>query len=145
MEGVVSDHPITLTVPDYVYAQAERVAKATAQPVEAVLRQRLEGAFTDPRARLPIDEQAELDALKHLSDDTLWTIAREQMPQPRQERMQVLMERNSRGTLTAEEHAELTQLVEQGQRLTLRKAQAADLLMDRGYPVTARDLSATDG
>jgi hypothetical protein len=137
----MADHPVTLVVPDFVYIQAERVAKATAQPIETVLRQRLEQAFADPRSRLPLDEQAELDALKHLSDDTLWTIAREQMPRLRQERMQVLMDRNSAGTITGEEHEELTSLVEQGQRLTLRKAQAADLLMDRGYQVTAAHMS----
>jgi hypothetical protein len=137
----LTDHPITLVVPDYVYTQAEQVAKATAQPIEDVLRQRLEEAYADPRSRLPIDEQAELDALKHLSDDTLWTIAREQMPRVRQERMQELMERNSKGAITSDEYEELASLVEQGQRLTLRKAQAADLLMDRGYQVTAKDMS----
>ena len=137
----MTDHPITLVVPDYVYIQAEQVAKATAQPIEAVLRQRLEEAYADPRSRLPLDEQAELDALKHLSDDTLWTIAREQMPRVRQERMKELMDRNSKGIITSKEYEELASLVEQGQRLTLRKAQAADLLMDRGYKVKAKDMS----
>lgn len=137
----MSDHPITLTVPDYVYDQAERVAKATAQPIETILRKRLEEVYADPRSRLPLDEQAELDALKHLSDEALWTIAREQMPRSRQERMQMLMEGNSKGKITATEYEELSRLVEQGQRLTLRKAQAADLLMDRGYQVTAKDMS----
>jgi hypothetical protein len=69
----LSDHPVTVVVPDYVYTQAARVASATSQPIETVLRQRLEQALTDPRARLPLDEQAELDALKLLSDEALWT------------------------------------------------------------------------
>jgi hypothetical protein len=140
-ERTLTDHPITLVVPDYVYIQAEQVAKATSQPIEEVLRQRLEEAYADPRSRLPLDEQAELDALKHLPDDTLWTIAREQMPRVRQERMHELMDRNSKGAITNDEYEELANLVEQGQRLTLRKAQVADLLMDRGYQVTAKDIS----
>jgi hypothetical protein len=144
VEEPLTDHPVTLSVPEFVYSQAERVAKATSQPIESVLRKRLEESFTDPRSRLPLDEQAELDALKHLSDDALWTIAREQMPRPRQERMQALMDRNSSGTITAEEVEELASLVEQGQRLTLRKAQAADELMNRGYTVTGRDMSPAD-
>jgi hypothetical protein len=58
-----------------------------------------------------------------LSDDTLWTIAHEQMQKTLQERMSVLMTRNTRGTITDAENAELTELVERGNRLTLRKAQ----------------------
>jgi hypothetical protein len=140
----LSDHPITLVIPDYIYTQAAQVSRATSQPIEIVLRQRLEQAFTDPRSRLPLDEQAELDALKFLSDEALWTMAREQMPRQQQARMQTLMDRNNMGTLAAGELEELTALVEQGQRLTLRKAQAADLLMDRGYRVTAKDMAPAD-
>lgn len=140
----MSDHPITLVIPDYVYTQAAQVSRATSQPIETVLRQRLEQVFTDPRSRLPLDEQAELDALKLLSDEALWTIAREQMPRQHQDRMQTLMDRNNMGTLATGELEELTGLVEQGQRLTLRKAQAADLLMDRGYQVTAKDMAPAD-
>ena len=140
----MSDHPVTVVIPDYVYTQAAQVSKATSQPIEIVLRQRLEQAFTDPRSRLPLDEQAELDALKFLSDEALWTIAREQMPRQQQDRMQTLMDRNNMGTLATGELEELTELVEQGQRLTLRKAQAADLLMDRGYRVTAKDMAPAD-
>jgi hypothetical protein len=141
----MADHPITLTIPEYVYDQAQQLAKATAQPVEDLLLQRLEESFSTPLSRLPLDEQAELEALKFLSDDTLWTIASEQMSQSRQEQMQRLMDRNSKGTITPDEYSELSRLVEQGQRLMLRKAQAANLLMDRGHQVTANDMSGTNG
>lgn len=140
----MTDYPITVTIPEFVYDQARQVAEATAQPIEQVLRKRLEEAFADPRSRLPLDEQAELDALKLLSDDTLWTIAKEQMPKMRQERMSALMDKNSAGTITSEEYEELAQFVEQGDRLMVRKAEAASILMDRGYTVTAKDMSPSE-
>ncbi len=140
----MTDHPVTLPLPDYVYDRARQIAEATAQPIESVLVRQLETAFAEPLPTLPPDEQAELDALAHLSDDALWTIAREQMSSAKQERMQTLMDGNNKGTLTEAEVAELDTLVEQGQRLMLRKAQAAALLTERGYTVRPKDLAGRD-
>jgi hypothetical protein len=83
---------------------------------------------TTPLPILPPEEQAELDALHHLSDDALWTIAREQMPADVQARAHDLMDRK---TLSNEEQAELDLLVERGDRLMLRKAEASAILRDR--------------
>ncbi len=135
----MTHHPITLTVPSAVYERARLIAKRTSQPVERVLVGYLESLALEP---LPPDEQAELDALAYLSDDALWTIAREQMPASLQAQMQVLMERNSRGQLSDNERGELDELVERGQHLTLRKAEAAALLTRRGQQVTPQNLAA---
>jgi hypothetical protein len=62
------------------------------------------------------------------------------MSEERQERMQVLMDKNTSGDITPEEHDELTQLVERSQQLTLRKSEAVALLTKRGYSVSKRDL-----
>jgi len=85
---------------------------------------------------LPPDIQAELDALKKLSDDALWTIAREQMSDDVQTRAHDLMMRNTQGTITDAEYEELQKLVDRGDRLMLRKAEAAGLLRERGYTFT---------
>jgi hypothetical protein len=90
---------------------------------------------------LPHEELAELEALRFLSDDALWTIAREQMPQAKQSIMQNLMDKNTAGTITDAEHAQLSDFVKQGQGLTLRKAEAMKLLLERGYTVTLDDLA----
>lgn len=129
-----------ISIPDVLYEKARRVAEQTAQPVDAVIRERLADAFNEPLAALPADEVAELRALSYLSDDTLWTIAREQMPTAKQERMSMLMDKNSLGTISDEEYQELSALVEGGQRLMLRKAEAMKLLLDRGYQVGLEDL-----
>ena len=130
-----------ISIPDTLYEKARRVAEQTAQQVDDVIRERLADAFSEPLAELPADEVAELRALAYLSDDTLWTIAREQMPATKQERMSTLMDSNSFGTITDDEYRELTALVEGGQRLMLRKSEAMKLLLDRGYQVGFEDLT----
>lgn len=127
-----------LAVPEAVYDRAREIAEATSRPVDQVLLDQLK-RLSVPLPILPPDEQAELDALRQLSDDTLWTIAREQMPQDIQNRMQILMDRNSLGTITPKEYQELEQYVERGQRLMLRKAEASGILMKRGYKFTQDD------
>ena len=94
-----------------------------------------------PLPTLPPEEEAELDALKNLSEDALWTIAREQMPDDLQGRMQDLMDKNSVGTITTEEYIEFEGLVERGQRLMVRKSEAAALLTRRGCKVTPKDMT----
>jgi hypothetical protein len=85
-----------------------------------------------------------LEALKHLSDDALWTITREQMPRDVQDQLQNLMDKNSQGTITPEEYQMLENLVQRGQRLMLRKSEAAALLTRRGYKLTPKDMAASD-
>ncbi len=135
---------ITLELTDELIKRAKKQAEQTDQPVERVLVQQLEVAFSDPLPELPSNEQAELDALKYLSNDALWTIAREQMPRDQQNRMQILMDGNTMGKLSALEFDELENLVDQGQRVMLRKAKAAALLTEKGYKVTPKDVTAGD-
>ncbi|MBZ0301590.1 MAG: hypothetical protein K8J31_17725 [Anaerolineae bacterium] len=123
----------TLEVPEDIYTRALEIARTTAQPVEQVLVDQL------MMLTLPPDEQAELNALRQLSDDALWSIAAEQMAESIQTRMQILMERNSRGQITEDEYQELAKLVERGNRLMVRKAEASGILMERGHPFTPQD------
>lgn len=120
----------TLTIPDTVYNRAKRIAWETSRPVEDVLLHQLE-KLEEPA--LPPDQQAELDALRHLSDDALWTIAREQMPEAIEVRAHTLMDKNSLRQITDDEYAELQQLSQRADRLMLRKAEAASILRERGY------------
>jgi len=123
-------------------AKAQQIMKEGIEIVQASLEQQPPLTVGDvvPFFDLPDDEKSELKAMAYLSDDTLWTIAREQMPLSIQERMSVLMSRNTRGTITDAEYSELTELVERGNKLTLRKAKAMNYLMDRGYSVAFDNL-----
>jgi NADP-dependent 3-hydroxy acid dehydrogenase YdfG len=63
------------------------------------------------------------------------------MPRSQQDRMQQLMDKNNLAELYGTEQAELESLVEQGQKLMLRKGKAAALLTERGYTVTKHAVS----
>jgi hypothetical protein len=128
-----------LTVPEDIYARARRVAEETAQPVDQVMIDYLRTLST-PLPDLPPEEEAELEVLKNLSDDALWTIAAEQMPEHLHARMQSLMDKNTVGSLSAEEYPDLESLVERGQRLMVRKSEASAILTNRDYTVTPKDM-----
>ncbi len=134
----------TISIPQTLYEKARRLATQTSQQVEDVICTRLEGALDQPLLDLPTDERAELQAMSYLSDDTLWTIAREQIQPALQESMSQLMDKNSQGTMTEDETRALSALVARGQRLTLRKSQAMKLLLDRGYSVSLDELKPTN-
>lgn len=128
-----------------VYEKAQRMANQLSQPVDDLIQNKLESLLDQPIIDLPADELAELQAMVYLSDDTLWTIAREHMQPDLQKRMSALMNKNSEGTITSEEYNELSSLVERGERLMLRKAEAMKLLLERGYSVTLAELEPVDG
>ena len=119
------------------------IAEQTQRPVEEVVLNYLR-QMAASLPSLPANAQAELDALAHLSDDALWTIAQEQIPQEIQQRAETLMRKNTRGTLSSEEHAELNGLVERSERLMLRKAEAAALLRERGHTFRQNDFRLHD-
>jgi hypothetical protein len=129
-----------LTVPEEVNIRARRIAEQTSQPVDEVMIKSLQTSFA-LLPELAEDEEAELEALSHLSDDALWTIAREQMPNYLQFHMQALMDKNSSGTISAEEYSKLKNLVDRGERLMLRKSEAAALLAHREYKITPDNLT----
>ncbi|MBZ0297594.1 MAG: hypothetical protein K8L99_33870 [Anaerolineae bacterium] len=129
---------IILTIPEDISSRARQIAETTAQPVEQVLLEHLK-SLTSPLPTLPPEEQAELDAHAHLSDDALWTIAREQMPDEIQARAHALMSQNSHSALTDEERAELELLTARSDRLMLRKAEAATILRQRGHSFSQQD------
>lgn len=134
---------LSLNIPDEVYRRALRLAQESAQPVEQVLLDHLR-RLPESYASLPDDEQEELRALRSLSDDALRVIAREQMASEVQARMHGLMDKNSLGTISEQEYAELEADVERGNRLMVRKAEAAGILMERGHAFTQRDFKPQD-
>jgi len=127
-----------LQIPNAVYDWAQQVARQSSQSVDEILMTYVR-LVTEVVPVLPINEEAELAALHYLSDDALWTIAHEQMPETQQKQLQVLMDKNSAGTITDTEFSELSALVDRGQQLTLRKSEAMALLTARGYTVSLKD------
>ena len=83
--------------------------------------------------------QADLAALEHLDDEGLWEVARSQQRESVMDRHEDLLYKNANDTLTAAERNELTQLRHEADRLMLRKAHAAVLLISRGYKLPPSD------
>ena len=122
-----------ITIPENLSTRLHQLAARRKQPVEDIIADRLFTALDDELDTLPTSEQAELRALHHLSDDALRAIAAEQMTPENQTTLAHLMERNSKGELAQDEQKTLAALVERGDQLTLRKAEAAAILVHRGY------------
>lgn len=134
---------ITLTLPEDISARVRQIAETTSQPVEQIVLDHLKSLSIQLPPLRP-DDQAELDALHHLSDDALWTIAREQVSEDAQARAHTLMVKNSRGTITDVEAVELEKLVQRADRVMLRKAEAATILRERGYAFSQKDFRPQD-
>jgi hypothetical protein len=132
-----------LTVPDDIYRRARRIAEQSRQPVDAVLIDHLR-TLAPPMPALAPQEENELEALHHLSDDALWTIARERSSAEEGERLKLLMDKNTQGTISSRELNELEQLVERGEKLMLRKSQASALLAQRGHTINSQSLAPRD-
>jgi len=124
-----------LTVPKEIVDRAQAIADRDARSVDAVLIGYL-SRLTPQEAILDADEEAEIAAMKWLSDDLLWTLAREKVSAEVDEEMQSLMDKNSLDTISDEEYVRLEELVEKGDRITLRKGVAMALLAERGFELS---------
>ncbi len=126
---------VTLTLPETLYERAKETAQAVDRSLELVLTQSIALSLPALETDLPPDVRSELVALPLLSDDELWTIARSIMDERQQDRLQYLAEAQKHRSLTLAEQSDLTQLMDEAERVMLRKAEAYRLLARRGYRV----------
>ncbi|MCP4416924.1 MAG: hypothetical protein GY805_09900 [Chloroflexi bacterium] len=134
-----------IQIPENLSSRLRRLAARRREPVEKIIEDRLFTALDDELDNLPTAEQAELRALHHLSNDALRAIAAEQMASENQERMAQLMAGQSIGSLSKEAQADLVILVERGEKLMLRKAEAAAILVNRGQSTSVAKLMNPNG
>ncbi|MFQ5813036.1 MAG: hypothetical protein ACE5I2_07595 [Anaerolineae bacterium] len=127
--------PVTLHLPEAVYRRLQRAAEATQQSLEDVVLQTITGNLPPSVDDMPAELQDEIIALQTLAEDQLWAAARSVMDPVQQRRLEYLLRKNGRGTLTQREREELERLGQEADHLTLRKAYAYALLRWRGYPL----------
>lgn len=130
-----------VTLPDDLSIRLHQLAAQQRQPFEQFVTDHLRLMIDEPFVQLPESEQAELQVLRYLSDDALWTIATEQMAASLQERMAQLLDDNRHGTLILKDQNELASLIERGDQLMLRKAEAIRLLHQHGYAISPQALT----
>lgn len=115
-------------------AQAALEARATAhsRSLKDEARALLEAALVAE----PSDDD-QLEQLSILDDAQLWQVAKRRVPDEQSERVQVLVERQQREGLSADEAAKALQLQHYAQRTMRLRAEAAALLRRRGHDVNS--------
>ncbi|MDY6939551.1 MAG: hypothetical protein SWY16_18110 [Cyanobacteriota bacterium] len=126
---------VTLQIPEPLYQRFLNTARATGEPLEAVMMRVLQVGSPPAWDDIPEEFQAEIAALDKLNDDRLWEVSRSRKTPADLERYNRLLERNQDGTIAEAERWELLQLRREADLFILRKAQAAALLRWRDQAV----------
>jgi len=131
----MSDRTITLTLPEALYERIRVTAEASARSVEDVATQSLALSLPPLEESLPVRLQSELAAFSLLSDAELHTIATETMEEDSQVQLEEVAEAQKVRSLTAAEQAALNHLMEEANRVMIRKAEAYRLLAQRSHAI----------
>ena len=132
---------VTLELPDELYLRLQQTANSMGQSFEKVILRAVSVGSPPSWEDVPAEFQADLASLDRLDDDSLWSVARAKKDKSDMHRYEELLEKNSSGTLLADEKNELATLRREADVFMLRKAQAASLLRWRGYTIPpAKDL-----
>ncbi|MBC8458337.1 MAG: hypothetical protein H8D67_10115 [Deltaproteobacteria bacterium] len=130
---------VTLELPKTLWEWAERTATVTQRPVEKVLVDSLSATMPPPLDDVPDEFREELGLLETKNDDDLWAITRLCMSSELLRQYDNLLEKNRRGTLTAQEQRKLEQLRKNAECIMLMRARAFVLLQWRGYRLPTVD------
>lgn len=90
-----------------------------------------------PEEDLSPEVRSELAGLGELSDDKLWDLTKRPMAQDKQTQLEALAELKKKRPLTPPEQSALDGLMEEAQRIMLRRAEVYRTLAQRGYKVFA--------
>ena len=131
----MSGRIITVTLPEVLYERVKITAEASARSVEEVCTQSIALSLPELEEELSSETRLELAALSLLSDAELDNIAHGLMSEENQVHLERLAEEQKQRLLTAAEDTTLSQLLDEAQRLMLRKAEAYRLLARRGHAV----------
>lgn len=134
-QKTTSARTVTLTLPRSVYERAKETAQSVKRSLEDVLVQSIALSLPPLEEDIPSSLRMELSALSLLEAEALRAIAHSQMDSEQQVRLESLAEAQKQRSLTSEEEAVLTDLVNEAERVMLRKAEAYRLLAQRGYDV----------
>lgn len=126
---------VTVQLPETLYRQAKETAEAKSLTIEEVLAQSIALSLPPLEEDLPAELRNELSSLMLLSDDELWAIARSEMDEKLQDRLEALMSIRDSRALSSEEDSELGSLLTKSESLMVKKAEAYRLLTRRGFSI----------
>lgn len=126
-------------LPETIYLRLQQTAQATRQSLTDVLLHAVPVGSPPGWEDAPSIFQTDLAALDRLDDHSLWKVVRAHRTEADMEHHQELLDKNSEGTLTESERAELVAIRTEADRLMLRKTHAAALLRWRGHVLPPSD------
>jgi hypothetical protein len=129
---LVDSITMTVELSSNVFERLRHMARQQQRSVNDIARDLIANALVD----LPRDVKDELITFANLSDDVLWVLARSTMSQSQQEELAQLNEEAQRRPLTEAEAQRQEVLLNQYDRVIVRRAEAARLLKSRGYDLS---------
>ena len=138
------DRTITVTLPETLYERIRETATASSMSFDEALAQSIALSLPALEHELSPDIRLELAALALMSDDELRGIADSAMDERGQTRLEDLAEIQKQRSLSTSEHSDLEQLMEDAQRLMLRKSEAYRLLARRGHEIFGLPNTSSD-
>ena len=126
---------IPLQLPDAIYQRLQRVAYATHHSIEEVVLQTIRGNLPPSLDDLSPELRCVVADLQHMSDEALWSVAKEPLPPHQWRRHQRLLRKGQEGTLSAAEHQELAELRAAADRFVTRRSYALALLKWHGHTI----------
>lgn len=128
----MSDVVLTVELPGVVMEHLQETARAQQRSVPELVRELVVRQTTE-LPLLPPDVEAELAAFASLSDGVLWLLARTTLSPEEQLELAQLNGEAQRRPLSPAEAARQQTLVDNYDRILVRRAHAAELLQARGY------------
>jgi hypothetical protein len=131
--------PITITIPDNLYAQLKRTAELSRRSIDAIVAGSLAHSISPLLTDIPQEYQKDVYPLLEMSDEGLQAEARRVFPADRWTEYESLLEKKKDRPLAAHESHRLDTLRREADILMLRKGYATVLLKQRGYHPPALD------
>ena len=127
---------VTVELPQAIFQQLARIARATQQPLETLVAQSIVSNLPPTPDNAPVEIQEELLKMQIWDLEELLAIANSQITSEQQKRHTELLEKNSTvEELNKSERQELSDLRTKADRLMLQKAYAWSVLRWRGHKI----------
>ena len=126
---------IPIQLPEAIYQRLQQVAHAMHYSIEEIVLQTIRGNLPPSLGDLSPELHGVVADLQHMSDEALWSVAKEPLSPQQWRRHQRLLRKGQEGTLSAAEHQELAELRAVVDRFVILRSYALALLKWHGHTI----------
>ena len=126
---------IPIQLPEAIYQRLQQVAHAMHHSIEEVVLQTIRGNLPPSLDDLSPELHGVVADLQHMSDEALWSVAKEPLPPRQWRRHQRLLQKGQAGPLSTAEHQELVELRAAVDRFVTSRSYALALLKWHGHTI----------